>query len=252
VTIPVEKRFGKVVDLYDKYRPGYPSTLVDWIASMASLRTRAHVLDVGCGTGISARMFAERGFRVVGIDPNAPMLARARDRGLAPAAASIVYAPGSAEATGQPSHEFDLVYAAQAFHWFATEPTLREWRRVLVRDGWACAFWNLRAPTPAMQEYEALLRAASSEYEQLDRPEATMGRIRAAAITNLRETVLDNAQRFDWEGLRGRAHSSSYVAHGVKDVEGFDRELRAIYDRYVADDGFPFAYRTHVMLFRIR
>ena len=78
-----------------------------------------------------------------------------------------------------------------------------------------------------------------------------MARIRGASISDLKETILENGQRFDWEGLRGRAHSSSYVAHGVKDVADFDRRLRDIYDRYVEADGFPFAYRTHVMLFRI-
>lgn len=36
------------------------------------------VLDVGCGTGHHSRMFAELGPQVVGMDPSAPMLARAR------------------------------------------------------------------------------------------------------------------------------------------------------------------------------
>lgn len=244
MTIPVEERFGKVADLYDRYRPGYPESVVDWIASMSSLRTRARILDVGCGTGISARMFAARGFEVLGIDPNEPMLDRARERG------GARYAIGRAEATGQPDHHFDLVYAAQAFHWFDLEPTLREWRRVLCSDGWAAAFWNLRAKTPAMQEYEALLRRASSEYAALERPESTIARIRTAGVRDVRTTILDNAQRFDWEGLHGRAHSSSYVAHGVRDLEAFDRELRAIFDRYVEPEGFLFAYQTHVLLFR--
>lgn len=250
MTIPVEERFGKVVDLYDRYRPGYPATLVDWIASMAALRTRARVLDVGCGTGISARLFAERGFEVVGVDPNEGMVARARDRGLTAAAGAVAYAIGRAEATGQADHDFDLVYAAQAFHWFELESTLREWKRVLVPDGFGCVFWNLRVPTPAMKDYEALLHSASSEYASLERPEATMERIRSRVV-DVKETVLENGQRFDWEGLHGRAHSSSYVAHGVKDVAAFDRSLREIYDRYVEESGFPFAYRTHVMLFRI-
>ncbi len=34
-------------------------------------------MDVGCGTGISTRLFAARGVRVIGIDPNDEMRARA-------------------------------------------------------------------------------------------------------------------------------------------------------------------------------
>lgn len=236
MTIPVEKRFEKVADLYDRYRPGYPDEVVTWFR----LPPGARVLDLGCGTGISARLFAKHGYSVVAIDPNAPMLEKARAHG-----GDVTYALGRAESTGQPDHAFDLAYAAQAFHWFELEPTMRELRRVLKPGGRAAAIWNLRAPTPAMREYEELLRRYSSEYAELERPERTMENIRALVETVHHE--IDNAQVFDWEGLHGRAHSSSYVAHGVADQEGFDRGLREIFERYAVDGRFPFAYRTHIL-----
>ena len=70
MTIPVEKRFEKVADLYDKYRPGYPDEVVTWFGLPAGAR----VLDLGCGTGISARLFAKHGYAVTAIDPNEAML----------------------------------------------------------------------------------------------------------------------------------------------------------------------------------
>lgn len=239
MTIPVDQRFGKVADLYDKYRPGYPDAVVEWLASTAALAPGARVLDVGCGTGIAARLFARHGFAVTAVDPNPEMLDKARARGGGPE-----YAPGRAEATGQADASFDLAYAAQAFHWFDVDGALSELRRVLRPSGWASAFWNLRAPTPAMDEYEALLRRASREYVELERPNQTIARLRERVP--MTTTVIDNAQRFDWEGLRGRVHSSSYIAHGVDDLAAFDRELREIYERHVRADGFEFAYRTHV------
>lgn len=239
MTIPVDERFGKVADLYDKYRPGYPDAVVEWLAGTSSLSPGAPVLDVGCGTGIAARLFASHGFAVTAVDPNPEMLAKARVHGGGP-----TYAQGRAEATGQPEASFDLAYAAQAFHWFEVDAALSELRRVLRPSGWAAAFWNLRAPTAAMQEYEELLRHRSREYCELERPNRTIEHLRERV--NLVSTVIDNAQLFDWEGLHGRVHSSSYVAHGVDDVEAFDRELRALYERHVRADGFEFAYRTHV------
>lgn len=47
---------------------------------LAPLAPPATVLDAGCGTGHFAAVLAERGYRVVGVDPAAPMLARARQR----------------------------------------------------------------------------------------------------------------------------------------------------------------------------
>jgi len=244
VTIPVEKRFEKVADLYDKYRPGYPDAVVDWFR----LPKGARVLDLGCGTGISARLFASRGLGVVAIDPNEAMLEKARAHG-----GNVVYALGRAEATGQPDASFDLAYAAQAFHWFDVDKTMKELRRVLAPKGRAAAIWNLRAPTLAMREYEELLREYSHEYAQLERPQQTMQRIRESDdVVDVEETEIDNAQIFDWDGLHGRAHSSSYVAHGVTDKKAFDRALLAIFDRYAVNGRFPFDYRTHVLTWRVR
>jgi ubiquinone/menaquinone biosynthesis C-methylase UbiE len=244
VTIPVEARFEKVADLYDKYRPGYPDAVVDWF----QLPDGARVLDLGCGTGISARLFAKRGYHVVAIDPNEAMLEKARAHG-----GDVTYAVGRAEATGQPAASFDLAYAAQAFHWFDIDSSMRELRRVLAPNGRAAAIWNLRAPTLAMREYEELLRTHSHEYAQLERPEQTIERIRESDdVIDVVQTEIDNAQVFDWDGLHGRAHSSSYVAHGVDDKQAFDRALLKIYDRYAVDGRFPFDYRTHVLTWRIR
>jgi SAM-dependent methyltransferase len=47
---------------------------------LGPVRPHATVLDAGCGTGHFAAALAARGYRVVGVDPAAPMLARARQR----------------------------------------------------------------------------------------------------------------------------------------------------------------------------
>ena len=79
-------------------------------------------MDVGCGTGISSRLFAARGVPVIGVDPNDEM------RGRAEAAASgdshprlaiaPVYRAGRAEATGLADGTAAAVLCAQSFHWF--------------------------------------------------------------------------------------------------------------------------------------
>jgi hypothetical protein len=59
-------------------------------------------------------------------------------------------------------------------------------------------------------------------------------------------------QRFDFEGLHGRAWSSSYVFRGVKDRDEFDAALRVLFDAHARDGILEFPYRTVGLVFRVR
>src|SRR5207244_9435794 len=91
------------------------------------------LVDVGSGTGISARQFARLGIRVVGIEPNDEMRNQAGQAVLPSRVPAPVYRAGRAEATGLRESWADAVLAAQAFHWFEPDPTLREFHRILKR-----------------------------------------------------------------------------------------------------------------------
>ena len=239
-------RFSETVEDYDRHRPSYPAEALDWVARTAALAPGAAVLDLGCGTGILTRLLAGRGYRVTGVDPNPQMLARARELG-----GGASYRPGEAIATGLPGGTFDLAIGAQSFHWFDLEPAWLEIRRVLRPGGWCAALWNERESTPLLDEYERLLRAASSEYRRVRTPAETLVAIRALpCVGHYRESSFANAQRFGLEGLLGRAHSASYVVHGVADLAAFDREIEAIFARHQRDGEVEFRYRTIAALWR--
>ncbi len=75
----VAESFGADAERYDRARPSYPAAMVDRIANASPGRD---VLDVGCGTGIAARLFQAAGCRVLGVDPDARMAGLARRSGL--------------------------------------------------------------------------------------------------------------------------------------------------------------------------
>ena len=242
------ERFSAAADLYHRYRPSYPEALLDWIDESTGLRPPARVADVGCGTGISSRPLAGRGFDVTGVDPNAAMLAHARAAG-----GGAVYRQGTATETGLPDGSADLVTVAQAFHWFDVPAALAEFTRILARPGWCAAFWNLRRSSPFMDDYDALLRAQSTEYEVLLKPEATIQSIvKAQGIAEVRQGEFPNRQLLDRDGLFGRAYSSSYVIHGVADPDGFNRALGEVFDRHQSGGAVEFLYRTVAVCFRLR
>jgi SAM-dependent methyltransferase len=241
-------RFDAAADAYHRCRPSYPAALFDWLLATTGLGPGAAVADVGCGTGISTRLLAERGLDVVGVDPSEPMLDRARQAG------GARYQRGEAAATGLPDGAFDLVSVGQAFHWFDLPAALREFARILRPRGWCAAFWNVRhLAGPFMEEYDRLLRTHSAEYEVLAKPAATSEAIRSApGVVDLREEEFGNGQRLDGPGLLGRANSSSYVIHGVRDRAAFDEELLRLFGRHQRDGAVEFRYRTVALAWRIR
>jgi SAM-dependent methyltransferase len=243
--IDPKARFSNLAESYSRYRPSYPDAALAWILEAAEIRREARVADLGCGTGIFSRQLAARGYRVTGIDPNAGMLTEARQLG-----GPVEYRCRAAESTGIPQGSVSLVTAAQSFHWFDLKPALAEIRRVLAPFGWAAALWNLRAPCPLLDAYEALLVAHSADYRDVPHGRETIERLKAAGVEDALQAEFPHAQRFDLQGLLGRAHSSSYVALGVKDVPAFDAELTALFERHARAGEIEFPYSTVVLLFR--
>jgi ubiquinone/menaquinone biosynthesis C-methylase UbiE len=116
--------------------------LVD--AARVSIRER--VLDLACGTGVVARVAAERvgsDGHVVGIDLNPGMIAVAR-RLPAVAGATIQWIECSALDLQLSDASFDVILCQQGFQFFPDKPlALREMRRVLARGGRiALSVWN--------------------------------------------------------------------------------------------------------------
>jgi len=239
-------RYAASAQHYQQNRPSYPPRLVDWIIDTTGCRPPADVADIGCGTGIATRLFVVKGFRVVGIDPSDEMLAVARrEEGRAR------YVRAEAEATSLADASVDIVVAAQCFHWFKLEPTLRELGRILRPGGWCAAFWNLRAPVPVMNEYHRLVRKYSSQYHVLEQQEAAPDALRGAGLHGWRESEFQNQQLLDRQGLLGRAYSSSCVKHGVTDRAGFEREMGELFDRRQRGGVVELQYRTVALCWRL-
>lgn len=232
-----KERFTETAELYDKYRPSYPPELIAWVAE--GLEANARAADIGCGTGISARLFAGRGFHVIGVDPNEAMLDKARKKG-------GPFQHGTSDKTGLPPASQDLVFAAQAFHWFDIPSTLAEWRRILKPGGRAAAFWNDRTQeTEFLKEYEALLEKSSAEYRELTRRRSTLDELRAAAgVCAWEEASFPWVQAFDRDSLFGRVFSSSYVMHGLDDRAAFERDLDDLFARRAQKGLVEFRYRA--------
>ncbi|MGH6623930.1 MAG: class I SAM-dependent methyltransferase, partial [Burkholderiaceae bacterium] len=67
------ERFSSRVAAYLRARPRYPDALARLLADEFELAPGATVADIGSGTGLSCLPFLRAGFRVLGVEPSAPM-----------------------------------------------------------------------------------------------------------------------------------------------------------------------------------
>ncbi len=132
---------------FDPFAPRGWETIAARFADMVPGAAFARLLDVGCGTGQSRQVYAERARSYVGIDLSFEALALARRK--APAAgwsqadaARLPFADGSLDA---------VAFSSVLHHIPDPGPALREARRVLKPGGRAFAFDpNLLHPAMAL------------------------------------------------------------------------------------------------------
>lgn len=246
----VTERFSNRVADYIKFRPGYPADLVDFLVHEARLESGASIADVGSGTGIFSELLLRRGFTVYGVEPNREMR-EAAERLLA-AYSAFHSVDGTAEATGLPDACAEMYVAAQAYHWFDAPRARAESKRVLKPGGLAALVWNDRRTeaTPFLAAYDELLRSHGTDYVQVNHRNVDASRLEAFfGPGGYREAVFANAQHFDWEGLYGRAMSSSYVpAEGHPKHREFAERLRRLFDSHADHDRVTIEYDTRLYL----
>jgi len=130
------RSFGQVAELYDRSRPGYPDALY---ADVLRLGPGGRVIEAGAGTGRATLALARRGASVVAVEPDPAMaaVARLRVQGM-----EVAVMESTFEDCTPPAGTFDLVVAAQAWHWVDPERGAAAAARALRPEGALCVWWN--------------------------------------------------------------------------------------------------------------
>jgi SAM-dependent methyltransferase len=121
---------GEVVDFYHRYRRGYPPSIIDLLVQAFELTQDDIVVDLGCGTGQLALPIAGRVRAVVGVDPEADMLLRARRAASEQGVTNVTWMVGAD--TDMPtlgallgSRTVGAVTIGQALHWMNRDELFR-------------------------------------------------------------------------------------------------------------------------------
>ena len=205
------ERFSNRVENYVKYRPDYPREILQLFRDEMNLQNDSVVADIGAGTGISARIFLENGNQVFGVEPNAAMREAAEK--FLKEFPNFTSVDGTAENTNLETDTLDFVVAAQAFHWFDEARTRAEFKRILKADGFVVLMWNERQldTTAFLRDYENLLIEFGTDYAQVRHENITKETLQRFFQTDFEQAVCQNKQTVDFDGLKGRMLSSSYI-----------------------------------------
>ncbi len=231
--------FGRRASDYAAYRPEYPDEAFRRWRGMGIGLPGQRLLDLGTGTGALARGFARAGCEVTGLDPDTALLAEAR-RLDAAAGVTIAYREGVAEQTGLGASSWDVVTAAQCWHWFDRTRAAAEVRRLLRPHGVLviCHLSYLALPGNVCEASERLVlrhnpswgMAGESGMHPAWALDAAM-----AGLVGIETFSFDTEIAYTHDAWRGRMRSCNGVGATLPPdgVAAFDRELeRLLADRF--------------------
>lgn len=241
------ERFSNRVANYVKYRPTYPKEVVQFLKEKLNLQSDSIIADVGSGTGISTKIFLENGNLVYGVEPNAAMRAAAEE--FLKNFPNFRSVDGTSENTTLEDDSIDFVTAAQAFHWFEPEKTRAEFKRILKPAGYVVLIWNERQldTNEFLREYENFLLRFGNDYEKVRHDNVSDEKLEDFFQGDFETATFQNAQIFDFEGLKGRVLSSSYMpSEQDARYEEMTKSLYAVFTKHAENDRIAVLYDTNV------
>ena len=240
-------RFSNRVANYVKYRPGYPAEMLGLFRDEMGLTSESIIADIGSGTGLSTKPFLENGNTVYGVEPNEAMREAAEE--YLREFSNFISRVGTAESTNLADNSIDFVIAAQAFHWFDPDNTRTEFKRILKAGGFIALIWNERQldTNDVLRAYEQRLLKYATDYEKVRHENIDKQKLGAFFETEYGRATFPNEQVFDFDGLRGRLLSSSYMPS--EDSEAFpalEKELLELFAKHSEKDRIKLLYDTNI------
>lgn len=235
--------FGAVAMQYERYRPRYPTALLD---DLATLRP-ARVLDIGCGTGKVAVGLAERGLSVLGVELDPRMAEVARGHG-------IPVEVGAFETWDDAGRRFDLITCGAAWHWIDPELGMAKAAEVLRVGGTIARIWNYHLlDESVVAVFEGLYREHAPDAHPHGREPDDSDYI--DPFTENEAFCSIEARTYRWERTLSAeewvGQAATFSDHQCLEPERFSAVARALHETIDTLGGTVHAHgRTYVVLAR--
>jgi SAM-dependent methyltransferase len=240
---------------YARYRPGPPPSFFARLAAFGVGLPGQRILDLGTGTGVLARRFAQQGAVVAGIDVSAGQIAAARDLA-AEQGLTIDFRIAGAEATPFPDGAFDCLTANQCWLYFDKSRVIPEVLRLMAPGGVLVTshFSWLPRLDPVAQASEALILKYNPQWSAADWS-GEIPSVVEPVVPGLIQRALfwyDEDIAFTRETWRGRIRANRGIGAALSEAEvaAFDAEHDALLQRIVPDS-FTIRHRIDARFFSL-
>jgi SAM-dependent methyltransferase len=122
-----QPKFGHAAEVFQRYRPDYPSALYEHILAQVPEQRRVRAMDLGAGTGTVTGHLVSHFREVISVEPDGGMVAK-----IAECFPQVILRNVTAEECAQPPETVDLITIANALHWMEADRVLanaRVWLR---------------------------------------------------------------------------------------------------------------------------
>ena len=124
-------------EAYERGRPGWPLELVALAMGACDVAEGPVIVDLAAGTGKLSRELSVLAGRLIAVEPSEPMRSRLQRE-----VPSAEVADARAEALPFVDGFADVVFSAEAFHWFANAAAVAEIGRVVRPGGALILLWQ--------------------------------------------------------------------------------------------------------------
>lgn len=145
--------YSPVVQAYDRARPRYPKQLIQRVVEVAQLAPQSKILEVGCGSGVATVDFARLGYTIDAVEPNLEFCRLAEQHCLDYPQVRII--PQTFEEWQVEPRKFQIVLAANAWHWISSDIKYVKASEALQENGALVLLWNMSLE-PTYEVYQVL------------------------------------------------------------------------------------------------
>jgi ubiquinone/menaquinone biosynthesis C-methylase UbiE len=205
-------------------RPAYSEGGLNAMLAIAAITGTCDICDIGAGIGHLTIPLADRGHRIVAVEPNDNMreLGIERTRSMP----DISWRKGTGEESGCDSNSFEFVTFGSSFNVTNRSQALIEAHRILRPGGWFACMWNHRdLEDPIQADVEDIISSFVPGYDYGTRREDQTQTIRDSGLFDrpyrIDAPVLHRMAVVDWvEAWRSHATLARQAGDRMEEIVG--------------------------------